>query len=83
MLKFDPDFVADQDNLACVLYADAPSGERVCFIIDRLILQDVLDGGNPAHDDANDPRGGLRLFHPHKSFCLRCGGNVRTFGASM
>jgi hypothetical protein len=48
MLKFEPDFVADQDNLSCVLYADAPSGERVSFIIDRLILQGVLGGGDDA-----------------------------------
>jgi hypothetical protein len=23
----------------------------------------------------------LRISHPHKSFCRRCGGNVRAFGA--
>jgi hypothetical protein len=39
MLKFDDDFVVVADHLACVLWADAPSGKRVRFLINRLILQ--------------------------------------------
>jgi hypothetical protein len=53
MLKFDDDFVVVADHLACVLWADAPSGKRVRFLINRLILQEVLGGGNPVDDDAN------------------------------
>jgi hypothetical protein len=51
MLKFDDDFVAAP--LACILWADAPSAKRVRFLINRLILTDVLSGGNPVDDDAN------------------------------
>jgi hypothetical protein len=51
VLKFDDDFVAAP--LACILWADAPSAQRVRFLINSLILTDVLSGGNPVDDDAN------------------------------
>ncbi len=62
MLTFDDQFASGQpvprvqdnvNSLGCVLWADAPDKRRVRFYIGPLILEDVLHGGNPVHDDKN------------------------------
>ena len=53
LLKFDRDFAPNPYALACVLWADAPSGKRVRFLIDHSILHDVLGSGNAVRDNAN------------------------------
>jgi hypothetical protein len=52
MLTFDNSFRSDR-RFGCLLWADEPKMGRVCFYIGPTILQDVLHGGNPVHDDAN------------------------------
>ena len=52
MLTFDDRFHSDGLS-SCVLWADEPTMKRVCFNIGARVLQDVLQGGNPVHDDAN------------------------------
>jgi hypothetical protein len=52
MLTFDLSFHSD-GVLGCVLWADETVMGRVRFEIGSLILQDVLRGGNPVHDEAN------------------------------
>jgi hypothetical protein len=42
LLKFDRDFAPNPYALACALWADAPPGKRVRFLIDHSILHDVL-----------------------------------------
>ena len=42
-------------NYGCFIFAgETVTGRRVRFDIGSLILQDVLHGGNPVHDDANE-----------------------------
>jgi hypothetical protein len=62
MLTFDDQFASGQpvprvqdnvNSLGCVLWADARDKRRVRFYIGPLILEDVLHGGNPVHDDKN------------------------------
>jgi hypothetical protein len=53
MLTFDVSFHSDDRELGCVLWADETVMGRVRFDIGSLILQDVLQGGNPVHADAN------------------------------
>jgi hypothetical protein len=52
MLTFDVSFHPD-GVLGCVLWADETVMKRVRFYIGPNILEDVLHGGNPVHDDAN------------------------------
>jgi hypothetical protein len=52
MLRFDDSFRTDR-RFGCLLWADEPKMERVCFYIGPTILQDVLHGGNLVHDAAN------------------------------
>jgi hypothetical protein len=52
MLTFDDRFHSD-GVLSCFLWADEPTMKRVRFNIGPKILEDVLPGGNPVHDDAN------------------------------
>jgi hypothetical protein len=52
MLTFDASFHSD-GVLGCVLWADETVMGRVRFDIGPKILEDVLHGGNPVHDDAN------------------------------
>jgi hypothetical protein len=54
MLTFEDRFHSD-GVLSCFLWADSdePTMERVRFNIGPNILEDVLHGGNPVHDDAN------------------------------
>ena len=52
MLTFDQSFFPD-GVLGCVLWADETVMGRVRFDIGSRILQDMLHGGNPVHDDAN------------------------------
>jgi hypothetical protein len=51
MLTFDVDF--HSDVLGCILWAEETAMGRVRFDIGPLILQDILQGGNPVHDPAN------------------------------
>jgi hypothetical protein len=51
MLTFEDRF--ESSVLACFLWADEPTMKRVRFGIGSKVLQDVLHGGNPVHDDAN------------------------------
>jgi hypothetical protein len=51
MLTFDDRF--HSDVLSCLLWADEPTMNRVCFCIGPTILEDVLHGGNAVHDEAN------------------------------
>jgi hypothetical protein len=62
MLTFDDQFASGQpvprvqdgvNFLGCVLWADASDKRRVRFYIGPLILEDVLHGGKPVHDDKN------------------------------
>jgi hypothetical protein len=53
MLIFDPDFHADPEAFGCILWAEETVLRRVRFDIGPNILEDVLHGGNPVHDDAN------------------------------
>ena len=52
MLTFD-DSVHSDGLVSCFIQADEPKMGRVTFYIGPIILQDVLHGGNPVHDDAN------------------------------
>jgi hypothetical protein len=61
MLTFDDQFASGQpvprvqdgvNSLGCVLWADTDK-RRVRFYIGPLILEDVLHGGKPVHDDKN------------------------------
>ena len=52
MLTFDDSFHSD-GVLGCFIWADETATGRVRFDIGHKILQDVLHGGNPVHDDAN------------------------------
>ena len=52
MLTFD-DSVHSDGLVSCFIRADEPKMGRVTFYIGPTILQDVLHGGNPVHDDAN------------------------------
>jgi hypothetical protein len=53
MLTFDPSFHSDR-ALGCFLWADETVMRRVRFYIGRRVLEDVLHGGNPVHDAANE-----------------------------
>ncbi len=53
MLTFDPVFHSDR-ALGCVLWADETVLRRVRFDMGHRILEDVLQGGNPVHDKANE-----------------------------
>jgi len=53
MLTFDVSFHSDDLDLGCVLWAYETVMGRVRFDIGSLILQDVLNGGNPVHGPAN------------------------------
>ena len=53
MLTFDPSFHSDR-ALGCFLWADETMMRRVRFHIGHPILEDVLHGGNPVHDSANE-----------------------------
>jgi hypothetical protein len=53
MLTFDDSFHSDH-RFGCLLRADEPKMKRVLFYIGPTILQDVLHGGNPVHDAANE-----------------------------
>ena len=52
MLTFDNEFASD-GACGCLLWADGPSVKRVRFSIGQMILQDLLHGGNPVHDQNN------------------------------
>jgi hypothetical protein len=54
MLTFDNRFHSD-GVLSCFLWADSdePTMKRVRFNIGPKVLEDVLHGGNPVHDDAS------------------------------
>jgi hypothetical protein len=51
-MNFDRSFISD-GMLGCLIWADEPTVKRVRFFIGSLVLQDVLHGGNPVHDEAN------------------------------
>jgi hypothetical protein len=51
MLTFDDRF--HSDGVGSFLWADELTMKRVRFAIGPKILQDVLHGGNPVHDEAN------------------------------
>jgi hypothetical protein len=54
MLTFDDRFVSDGSIIGCVLlWADEPKFKRVRFTIPSAILQRVLRGANPVHDEQN------------------------------
>jgi hypothetical protein len=52
MLTFNDPFHSD-GILGCFIWADEPTMKRVRFDIGPKILEDVLHGGNPVHDEAN------------------------------
>jgi hypothetical protein len=52
MLTFEDQFHSD-GTLGCILWADETVKGRVRFNIGSEILQDVLHGQNPVHEDAN------------------------------
>jgi hypothetical protein len=53
VLTFDPTFHSDR-TLGCFLWADETVMRRVRFDIGHRVLEDVLHGGNPVHDAANE-----------------------------
>jgi hypothetical protein len=53
MLTFDLSFHSD-GALGCFLWADETVMRRVRLHIGPAILEDVLHGGNPVHDAANE-----------------------------
>jgi hypothetical protein len=52
MVTFEDRFYSD-GVLSCLLWADEPQMKQVRFNIGPAILQDVLHGGNPVHDNVN------------------------------
>jgi hypothetical protein len=53
MLTFDDSFHSDR-ALGCFLWADETVMRRVRFDIGHRILEDLLHGGNPVHDEENE-----------------------------